>query len=54
MDTASDMVYPLLPAFLMSLGGGAVALGWLEGLAEAIAALLKVHAGRLSDRAARR
>jgi len=53
-DTASDMVYPLLPAFLMSLGGGAVALGWLEGLAEAIAALLKVHAGRVSDRAASR
>jgi MFS family permease len=50
-DASSDMIYPLLPAFLVSLGAGAQALGWVEGIAEATAALVKVWAGRLSDRA---
>src|SRR5262245_58343690 len=49
-DAASDMIYPLVPAFLLSIGGGAEALGWLEGVAEAIAAALKLFAGKLSDR----
>src|SRR5580692_6795490 len=49
-DAASDMIYPLLPAFLVSLGAGAAALGWVEGIAEATSALVKVWAGRLSDR----
>ncbi|HVY47342.1 MAG TPA: MFS transporter [Minicystis sp.] len=51
-DAASDMIYPLLPVFLMQLGGGAVALGWIEGVAEAVSAAVKLFAGRLSDRAA--
>jgi len=50
-DASSDMIYPLLPAFLVSLGAGAGALGWVEGVAEATSALVKVLAGRLSDRA---
>jgi MFS family permease len=50
-DASSDMIYPLLPAFLVSLGAGAGALGWVEGVAEATSALVKVWAGRLSDRA---
>jgi MFS family permease len=49
-DAASDMIYPLLPAFLVSLGAGAQALGMVEGVAEATSALVKVVAGRLSDR----
>ncbi|MFO0762950.1 MAG: MFS transporter [Byssovorax sp.] len=49
-DAASDMIYPLVPAFLIALGGGAESLGWLEGIAELIAALLKIGAGRFSDR----
>src|SRR6185295_11505847 len=53
-DAASDMIYPLLPAFLLSLGGGAVALGWIEGVAETVAAIVKVRAGRASDRAAKK
>ncbi|MEJ7730289.1 MAG: MFS transporter [Polyangiaceae bacterium] len=52
--TPSDKVYPLVPAFLLSIGGGAMALGWLEGVAESVAAALKIVAGRASDRAARR
>ena len=49
------MIYPLLPAFVTGvLGGGAVALGALDGAADAAAALVKVVAGRLADRPARR
>jgi MFS family permease len=54
-DFASEMVYPLLPAFITGvLGGGAVALGALDGAADAAAALVKLVAGRLSDRPSRR
>ncbi len=53
-DAASDMIYPLVPAFLLSIGAGAEALGWLEGIAEAVAAGVKIVSGRASDRSARR
>src|SRR3954447_5708273 len=53
-DAASDMIYPLVPAFLITIGGGAEALGWIEGMAEAVAALVKIIAGGISDRAARK
>lgn len=49
-DASSDMIYPLVPAFLVSLGGGAMALGWLEGIAEAVSAGIKLWAGRRIDR----
>src|SRR2546422_6733989 len=49
------MVYPLLPAFITGvLGGGAVALGALDGAADAAASLVKLVSGRLADRASRR
>ena len=53
-DVASEMVYPLLPAFLLRLGGGAAALGAMEAAAEAVLALVKGWAGRESDRRGRR
>jgi MFS family permease len=54
-DTASESIYPLLPFFLTSvLGAGAVSLGAIEGAAEAVASVLKVVSGRLSDRWKRR
>ncbi len=50
-DLASEMVYPLLPALVTRvLGGGAVALGALDGAADLTAAALKWISGRLSDR----
>jgi MFS family permease len=50
-DFASEMVYPLLPAFVTGvLGGGAAALGALDGAADAAAALIKLVSGRLADR----
>jgi len=54
-DFASEMVYPLLPAFVTGvLGGGAAALGVLDGAADAAAALIKLVSGRLADRTTRR
>ena len=45
------MIYPLLPAFVTrTLGGGAIALGILDGVAEAIAAGFKLVSGYLADR----
>ncbi len=49
-DAASDMIYPLLPALLASVGGGALALGAVEGAAELTASLVKAWAGRWADR----
>src|SRR2546425_9093636 len=49
-DFASEMIYPLLPAFITGvLGGGALALGALDGAAEFAAAFVKLGAGRLAD-----
>src|SRR2546423_107417 len=49
-DFASEMIYPLLPAFVTGvLGGGAGALGALDGAAEFAAAVVKLGAGRAAD-----
>jgi MFS family permease len=52
-DVSSEMVVPLLPAFLVVLGGGAEALGVIEGAAEATASLFKYLSGRWADRVRR-
>ncbi len=50
-DAASEMITPLLPLFLtMTLGSGPVAVGFIEGVAEATSSLLKFFSGRLADR----
>jgi nitrate/nitrite transporter NarK len=50
-DSASEMIYPLLPLFLVgTLGAGPRVLGLIEGLAEAVSSLLKLVAGVWSDR----
>ncbi len=50
-DFASEMVYPLLPAFVTrTLGGSAVTLGLLDGVSELTASALKWISGRLADR----
>jgi MFS family permease len=49
-DVASEMVYPLLPALVTRLGGGAIALGALDGAAELVSAALKWVSGTLADR----
>jgi MFS family permease len=53
-DMGTEMGMPLLPALIAGLGGGAVAVGLIDGLADAVAALIQVFAGRASDRNGRR
>ena len=54
-DVGSDMIFPLLPLFLASLGGApAMALGWIEGTAETTSSALKIVSGRMADRLGRR
>lgn len=48
-DVASEMLYPVMPAFLKSIGFSVVLIGLLEGLAEAAAGLSKGYFGKLSD-----
>jgi len=50
-DTASEMIFPLLPLFITAtLGAGPAALGLIEGMAEAASSILKLVAGRMADR----
>lgn len=53
-DTASEMAYWILPAFLISLGAGPDKLGLIEGIAESVAAAGKLFSGYLTDRVSRR
>ena len=50
-DFASEMVYPLLPAFVTrTLGGGPLLLGVLDGASELTSSVVKWASGRLADR----
>lgn len=49
-DTASEMAYWVLPAFLVSLGAGPAQLGVIEGVAESVASFAKLFSGYLTDR----
>src|SRR6266576_3491656 len=53
-DTASEMAYWILPAFLRSIGGGPATLGLIEGVAESVASFAKLFSGYLTDRVERR
>ncbi len=53
-DISSEMLYPIMPVFLQSIGFSTVMIGVLEGFAEAIAGLSKMYFGRISDEVGRR
>ena len=53
-DVSADMIFPLLPALMLSIGASGKALGLVEGAAEATASLLKIVSGQISDRVHRR
>src|SRR5438105_3298138 len=54
-DSASEMIYPLLPVFLTStLGATPLIVGMIEGTADALSSILKLVAGSISDRLRRR
>lgn len=48
-DTASEMLYPIMPIYLKTIGFSIVLIGVLEGFAEALAGLSKGYFGKLSD-----
>lgn len=50
MDASSELIHSLLPVFMVStLGASMVTVGFIEGVAEATAAAVKVFSGALSD-----
>lgn len=54
-DVASEMLYPVTPIFLTTVLGASMAyVGLIEGIAEAIASLMKTYSGSWSDRISRR
>ena len=53
-DTASEMLYPIMPIYLKTIGFSVVLIGVLEGVAEATAGLSKGYFGKLSDNSGKR
>lgn len=54
-DFSSEMIYAVMPAFLVTvLAAPPIALGLIEGFADALASILKISAGWFSDRIGRR
>lgn len=51
---ASEMLYPVMPVYLRSIGFSVLLIGILEGVAEATAGLSKGYFGKLSDASAKR
>jgi MFS family permease len=51
---ASEMLYPILPIYLQTIGFSILLIGILEGIAEATAGLSKGYFGQLSDSKAKR
>lgn len=55
MDISSEMIHALLPVYLVTvLGASALAIGVIEGIAEATASITKIFSGALSDWLGRR
>ena len=50
MDVSSELIHSLLPVFMVSvLGTSVLAVGLIEGAAEATAMIVKVFSGVISD-----
>lgn len=49
-DFSSEMVFPILPFFIQTLGGAGVAIGLAFGFGDAVAAVFKIISGRLADK----
>lgn len=53
-DMASEMLYPIMPIYLKTIGFSIILIGILEGVAEAVAGLSKGYFGKLSDNSKKR
>ena len=55
MDISSEMIHALLPIYMVTvLGTSALSVGFIEGIAEAVASITKVFSGVVSDRLGKR
>jgi MFS family permease len=53
-DLSSEMIYPLVPEFLASMGASKAVIGVIEGVAESTASIFRTVFGRLSDKVGKR
>jgi MFS family permease len=53
-DVSHELASAVLPAFLLTLGAGPAALGWIEGSADGLSAVARLWGGVASDRLSRR
>jgi MFS family permease len=53
-DVSHELATAVLPAFLLTLGAGPAALGWIEGSADGLSAVAKLWGGVAADRVRRR
>jgi MFS family permease len=53
-DLSSQMVYPLIPEFLVSIGANKAIVGVIEGIAESTASIFRTVFGKLSDKLKKR
>jgi MFS family permease len=53
-DIGSEMISPILPFYILSLGGGGIAVGLISGLRDGMSSLMKLLGGWLSDKTGKR
>jgi MFS family permease len=53
-DIGSEMIFPLLPVFIASIGGAPTFIGLIEGVADATSSVLKLASGLWADRVPRK
>ncbi len=53
-DLSSEMITPILPLFIASLGGTGIIIGLIAGIRNSITSLLKVFSGYISDKTGKR
>ena len=53
-DVSGEMMTPVLPLFIAALGGSGVVVGFIGGLGDAVANIVKIFSGYIADRTGRR
>jgi len=53
-DVGSEMITPILPFLVISLGGGGLAIGALSGIREGLSSIVKLFGGWYSDKIGKR
>ena len=53
-DIGGEMIVPLLPFYVLALGGGGISIGLLSGLREGLSSIFKIFGGWISDETGKR